>query len=324
MAVFDREDSHRKVRGIIRGFETTVGDEHGWRPHYHVFFLVEGTITQAEASAALMPAWDRWCDGLAEHGLSAVATVGGESAGFDVAVMDDADAGAMAKYPFKLALEAVGGVFKRGRAVDGDGNELGKRHRTPFEVMEHIAVGAAEDDDQVRADRAIVREWSETATAMRFRQCPLPPGMRAVFAKLAVEVGVEGSLLEPELSEEEIVEAEVEGTETAGEIGRKAWHPIRCRTAIAAGTPATVALLIKSPASRRPRPTPACGLSGPESGAARAWPLARCGRPAQRSSRRWSLRSETAWPTPGTGRCCCSASPAPCAAASLSASTSKT
>jgi hypothetical protein len=32
-------------------------------------------------------------------------------------------------------------------------------------------------------------------------QCPLPPGMRAVFAKLAAELGVEGLLLEPELTE---------------------------------------------------------------------------------------------------------------------------
>jgi hypothetical protein len=125
-----------------------------------------------------MLAWDRWCDGLAEHGLSAVASVGGESAGFDVTVMDDADVGTMAKYPFKLALEAVGGVFKRGRGTDADGHELGKRHRTPFEVMEHYAVAVAEGaagDDQARADRAIIREWSETANAMRFRSARSHP-----------------------------------------------------------------------------------------------------------------------------------------------------
>jgi hypothetical protein len=228
VARFDRPDSDRKVRGIIRAFETTVGDEHGWHPHYHVFFLVEGTITAAAARAALRPAWDRWCDGLAEHGLSAVASVAGESAGFDVTVMDDADAGTLARYPMKMALEAVGGVFKRGRGTDADGNEFGRRHRTPAEIMEHVAVAAAAgvDDDQARADLAILREWSETATAMRFRQCPLPPGMRAVFAKLAAELGVEGPLLEPEATEEEIAEAEVEGTETAGEIGRKAWENV--------------------------------------------------------------------------------------------------
>jgi hypothetical protein len=94
--------------------------------------------------------------------------------------------------------------------------------------MEHVAVAMAEgvDDDQATTDRAILREWSETASDMRFRQCPFPPGLRAVFAKLAAELGVEGPLLEPERTDEEIAEAEAEGTETAGEIGRKAWENV--------------------------------------------------------------------------------------------------
>ena len=80
----------------------------------------------------------------------------------------------------------------------------------------------------------------------------------------------------------------------------------------------------KWPASRPRRPTPACERCGPASAGARAWHPARCERPARRSSRRWSPRSATAWPTPGTGRCCCSASPARCGAASWSPSTSRT
>ena len=229
VARFDVPDSERTVWGIIRAFEATVGDEHGWHPHFHVFFLVDGRITQAEAFAALLPAWDRWCAALAEHGLTAVASVNGESAGFDVAVMDDADSGTLARYPFKLALEAVGGVFKRGRGTDADGNVVGKRHRTPFEVMEHYAVAVAEgaaDDELAVADLAIIREWSETARDMRFRQCPLPPGLRAVFAELAAKYGIEGPLLEAEKSEEELAEAEAEGTETAGDIGRKVWENV--------------------------------------------------------------------------------------------------
>jgi hypothetical protein len=47
-----------------------------------------------------------------------------------------------------------------------------------------------------------------------------------VFAKLAAELGVEGPLLEPEQTDEEVAEAEVEGTETAGAIGRKAWEDV--------------------------------------------------------------------------------------------------
>jgi hypothetical protein len=100
----------------------TISDEHGFHPHYHVFLLVEGEITAVGAREALMPAWDRWLRGLAEHGLTAVAAVNGESAGFDVTVMDDAEAGTLARYPFKLALEAAvretafGGVFSAAAA----------------------------------------------------------------------------------------------------------------------------------------------------------------------------------------------------------------
>lgn len=221
--------SLRRTNGVIRAFETTVGDEHGWHPHFHVFFLVNRKLTREEARAALLPAWDRWCAGLAKHGMTAVAEVNGESAGFDVTVMDDADSGTLARYPFKLALEAVGGVFKRGRTTDADGRVVGKRHRTPFEVMEHYAVAVAEgaaDDDLAVADLALIREWSTTARDMRFQQCPLPPGMRAVFAQLAERFGVPGPLLEPEKTEEELAEAEAEGTETAGDIGRKAWENV--------------------------------------------------------------------------------------------------
>ena len=87
-----------------------------------MFLLVEGEITAVGAREALMPAWDRWCERLAEHGLTAGAAVNGESAGFDVTVMDDAEARTLARYPFKLALEAAvretafGGVFSAAAA----------------------------------------------------------------------------------------------------------------------------------------------------------------------------------------------------------------
>lgn len=244
VARFDVPDSDRHVRGIVPAFETTVGDEFAWHPHKHVYFLVLGEITKEQARAALQPAWDRWCAGLAELGLTAVAeafnpqTGQMESAGFDVQVMNSADAEKMAeapqaqaekmaRYPFKLALEAVGGVFKRGREVDADGNVVGKRHRTPFEVMEHYAAAVAQgqaDDELAQADLAIIREWSQTAADMRFRQCPWPPGLRAVFTELARELGIEGPLLEKEQTDEELAEAEEDATETAGEIGRRDWE----------------------------------------------------------------------------------------------------
>jgi hypothetical protein len=214
----------RRVKGVIRAFEVTYGDEHGWHPHYHVFFLVEGKITQEEAAAAMAPMWDRWCAGLATHGLTAVAEVNGESAGFDVRVLGDGAAGSWGQYPFKLALEAVGGVFKHGRGQDREGREVGHRHRTPAEVMEHIAVAELEgtlDDAQGRADLAVLREWSTTATQMRFRQCPIP--MRAWFAQKAAELGIDGPLLEEFQEDEEIAAAEVEGTQLGGHIPRREW-----------------------------------------------------------------------------------------------------
>ncbi|MFC4951279.1 hypothetical protein [Pseudonocardia sp. GCM10023141] len=216
----------KKTRGVIRAFEATHGDENGWHPHFHVFFLVEGKITKEHAEFALAPMWDRWRAGLAEHGMTAVAEVNGESAGFDVQVLGEGSSQAWAKYPFKLALEAVGGVFKNGRDQDGKGRELGKRHRTPFEVMEHIAVAQSlpgADDAQAAADREILNEWSTTATDMRFRQCPWPPGMRAWFTQKAKELDIEGPLLEEFQEDDDVAAASVEGTETAGHISAGAW-----------------------------------------------------------------------------------------------------
>ena len=161
--------------------------------------------------------WGRWCQGLASMGMSALATVtrGGvrETAGFDVTVMDRDARESYARYPFKLALEAVGAIFKHGR------EHAGQRHRTPFEVMETYAVAVVEGDQEAAAvDLAIVREWSETANDMRLRQCPWPPGMRAWFAEKAAELGVEGPLLDPELTDEEIADAEEPESETLAHV----------------------------------------------------------------------------------------------------------
>jgi hypothetical protein len=223
----------RKTWGVIRAFEVTRGDEHGWHPHFHVFFLVDEPVSEELARAALAPMWERWEDGLAQHGLTAVARVRdrntGEmvSAGFDVKVMDQHDAGVMGRYPFKLALEAVGAVFKNGGRNDREGRPVGQRHRTPFEVMEHLAVSvAAGDAEAIDADRKIVDEWSITANKMRFRQCPLPPGMRAYFAAKAAELGVPGPLLEEEQTDEEIAAAEVPEAETWAYVGEAVYNQV--------------------------------------------------------------------------------------------------
>lgn len=213
------------ISWVIRAFEVTVGDEHGWHPHYHTFLLVDGPVSEDFAREACGPMWDRWQEGLAEVGMTAVATVtrGGvqESAGFDVKVMDDSshETEDMGRYPFKMALEAVGGVFKRGRGYDAEGRTRGHRHRTPFEVMEHYAVAESEGHDKYAdQDRDIVHEWSETATKMRFRQCPITKKMRDFFTKKAAELDIPGPLLDEELQEQEIAEAEVAGSETLAHV----------------------------------------------------------------------------------------------------------
>ncbi|GAA4862301.1 hypothetical protein PH190_17150 [Actinomycetospora straminea] len=236
------------VRFVLRAFECTVGDEAGWHPHMHVFLLCDprewttkkvpwGTegrtrtvldqpigdpvgITTPYAETVLAECWERWCEGLAEHGLDAISYVlrGGqqESAGFDVKVLDigpDTSSTELARYPFKMALEAVGSVFKHGR------QEPGRRHRTPFEVMESCAVAIAEGDYQAaEADARLIGEWSKTATEMRFRQCQWPPLMRGWFAEKARELGIAGPLLEDEATEQELADAEELGTETVAYI----------------------------------------------------------------------------------------------------------
>lgn len=222
------------VEWCVRAFETTYGDEHGWHPHYHTFLLVEGKISDERAQALCTPMWERWRQGLAKEGMTAVAQVRRngvqESAGFDVKVMDISEgAGAMGRYPFTMALEAVGAVFKHGRTTDRNGRSRGQRHRTPFEIMEHYAVAVAEGDDQDAAENlALINEWSETATKMRFRQCPLPPGMRAWFTEKARELRIPGQLLEDEGEDEDqldqlAAEAEAENTITAAYLPKGAW-----------------------------------------------------------------------------------------------------
>jgi hypothetical protein len=72
----------RRPRVVIRAFEATEGDQHGWHPHQHMFFIVNRKLTREEAASAMAPVWDRWCTGLAAQGLTAIADINGESAGF--------------------------------------------------------------------------------------------------------------------------------------------------------------------------------------------------------------------------------------------------
>jgi hypothetical protein len=297
-----RDRDRLGIRYVIRAFESTHGDEHGWHPHFHVLLFCDprwtttrevageyrdargklrrryrkvtrppwqrpdgSTVDPRELAPAplpqepvakswLEPAWARWCEGLASVGMSAVGSVErngvSEDAGFEVSVMNlHEDATGLAAYPFKLALEAVGGVFKHGGRHDREGRPVGKRHRTPFEVMESYAVAVAEGDrDAAAEDRRIITEWSETATDMRFRQAPWPPGMRAQFREWAPLVRIDGPLLRDERSDQEIVDAEAKDAETLADVPATAYsdvvvwemHALKA-TARAGGWPALLA-----------------------------------------------------------------------------------
>lgn len=220
----------RRVKGVIRAWECTHGDEHGWHPHFHVFFFVEGDITPGRAEDAIASMWNRWCEGLADEGLTAVAKVYDpetgelESAGLDVKVLGRGGSETYGRYPFKLALEAVGGVFKQGRDQDRKGRRVGKRHRTPTEIMEHLAVAQAEgslDDDQAYIDAELWREFCTTANDLRVKQCPMP--MRAWFAQKAAELEIPGPLLDEHQEDEDIAAADVEGAQHGGHMSAGHW-----------------------------------------------------------------------------------------------------
>jgi hypothetical protein len=234
-----RDEIALGVEWLIRAFETTNGDQHGWHPHYHAFLLVSDPVSVEYAREVGARMWQRWCAGLATRGMTAVASVFrdgaikddqfgakmAESAGFDVRVLSPGDdLSELSGYPFKAALEATGAVFKRGRHVDGYGNTEGYRHRNPFEIMESYALAVAEGDaDGARADLALITEWSETAAEMRFRQCPLPPGMREFFAEKARELGIPGPLLEAEQTDEEVAGEDVAGAQTVAHVPVRAY-----------------------------------------------------------------------------------------------------
>ncbi|WP_224392829.1 hypothetical protein [Pseudonocardia sp. ICBG1293] len=184
-----------------------------------MFFLVEGGRDHAEAAReAVAPMWDRWSLAWQARGDSdRDGQRGVRRAGCEGDRLGQA--ASYGKYPFKLALEAVGGIFKHGRSQDRKGREVGHRHRTPAEIVEHIAVAQVEGklgDEQAQTDLRVWREWCETATDLGLRQAPFP--MRAWFADKARELGIEGPLTDGEPGEEktdeQIAAAEVLGNRT--------------------------------------------------------------------------------------------------------------
>lgn len=241
------------IRFALWGFEATYGDEHGWHPHHHVTLFCDrrewttervawGTkgqtreklvapigapvpVVQEHAERVLARTWRRWRQGLARKGVTAVPYVfrdgRRESVGMDVTVMNHGEA--YGQYPYKMALEAVGAYWKRGRGTPVKGH----RSRTPFEVMTDYAVAASEGrEDDAAADAAVLQEWSQTMTDMRVRQCAWPPGMRAWFAEKAEELGIAGPLLEEELTDQELADAESPEAETLGHMRPGEWRDV--------------------------------------------------------------------------------------------------
>lgn len=202
---------------VIPCRELTVGDRFGYHFHSHNPILCREKVTQEQAEVALAPTWERWRDVLSriDPGLTPVGTVWNwnegrpESAGFDIKVMEmsgEHSAAGVALYPFKAALEAVGGVFKNGREMPGD------RHRTLFEIREYVATFLGEgmwESPHCQRDVAIVAEAAHTMIKVRPRQMYLDHRLVKWAREEARRLGIPGPLLadDPEKSDEAIAEA---------------------------------------------------------------------------------------------------------------------
>jgi hypothetical protein len=205
-----REQAHFGVEWIIRVFECTVGDEHGWHPHFHVLVFFDRPVSRETIFELGKRMWMRWDAKLETLGCDSDRLKGG----MDARMMKRGQESVLGHYAFKLAIEAFGQSFKRGHV-----EESGHRHRTPFQVMEDFAVAALHgqpDSEDARADLTMIHEWQTTMVNARMQHGRWPPGLREVLTALAQEHKLAGPLYEGEKTDEEIAEEEVKGSVTIG------------------------------------------------------------------------------------------------------------
>lgn len=131
--------------GYVRAIECTHSGENGWHLHIHALLIFDGPISQDLAELLALEVWERWSAGLARQGLTAL-----QDHAVDLRMGDHA-LERLGKYINKLAFEAVGGRWKKGR----------KGGRTPFEILgDALATGLADDVE-------LWWEWEQASKGMR-------------------------------------------------------------------------------------------------------------------------------------------------------------
>jgi hypothetical protein len=207
---WQRDQARFGIRWIIRVFECTVGDEHGWHPHFHAVIFFDRPVSPAMIFELGKRMWMRWDTKLEQLGCDSDRLNGG----MDARMMARGEESVLGRYAFKLALEAFGQSFKQGRV-----SEPGARHRTPFQVMEDFAVAQMQglvDSDEARADLSLIHEWQTSMVRLRMQHGRWPPGLRDELAGYARDLAIYGPLYEEEKTDEEIAEEEVKGSVTIG------------------------------------------------------------------------------------------------------------
>lgn len=131
--------------GYVRAIECTHSGENGWHLHIHALLIFDGPISQELAELLALEVWERWAAGLAKQGLTAL-----QDHAVDIRIGDHA-LERLGKYINKLAFEAVGGRWKKGR----------NGGRTPFEILgDALATGLADDVE-------LWWEWEQASKGMR-------------------------------------------------------------------------------------------------------------------------------------------------------------
>jgi hypothetical protein len=130
--------------GYVRAIEATHG-ENGWHLHIHCLLLFDGPISDQMVELLADEVWARWSTGLSREGMTSL-----RRHAVDVRVGEHA-LDRLGNYINKIAFEAVGGRWKKGR----------KGGRTPFEILaEGLEIGLADDFD-------LWFEWEQGSKGMR-------------------------------------------------------------------------------------------------------------------------------------------------------------
>jgi hypothetical protein len=174
--------------GYVRAIECTHGDENGWHLHIHALLIFDGPISQELVDMLALELWERWSAGLAKEGLTAL-----REHAVDVRVGHRA-LEKLAGYLNKLAFEAVGSRWKKGR----------KGGRTPFEILASaVSAGLADDFD-------LWWEWEQASKGMQ---------------QLVWSTGLKGRVGVDDVDDEAIA-AEVENGHTIAILPARTWSAV--------------------------------------------------------------------------------------------------